>query len=132
MANRVETLSFTMDVPRFSPDGSQLLGHTIDSRTGTAGIDVYDLRAGQRQRMLDRGNTPMWLPDGRHILYFERQSIGILDLDTHQITTAPFVPFPQSRTEADSFLPYLSNDGATLYARQPVEQGSVWVTRFQK
>jgi len=132
ITNRVETLGFTMDVPRFSPDGTELLGHATDPRSGATGIDVYSIPNARHQRVLDHGNTPMWLPDGKHIVYFERQNIGILDLVTHRITTAPFVPFPGSRSDSDQFLPYLSNDGSTLYMRQPVERGNIWMLRFQK
>jgi Tol biopolymer transport system component len=131
ITDRVETLGFNMDLPRFSPDGSQLVGHDTP-RVGASEIDLYSIPVRSRQKILDHGNTPMWLPDGKHIVYFERQSICILDLNSHQTTTAPFNPFPQSRSDSDAFQPYLSTDGKTLYVGQPIEQGNVWMVRFQK
>jgi len=120
-ASRIEKLHFYMDGPLFSPDGTSLVGSAAD------GIYLFSLATGHHEKLLNRGVLPQWLPDGRHIVFFEAGSIGVIDLDRHQVTTA----VTGVRLNDGTFWPYVSRDGSTLDMRQTVEQGNVWMVRFQ-
>jgi eukaryotic-like serine/threonine-protein kinase len=58
--------------PRLSPDGQKLAVNVIDPKDGTTDVWVYDLARSTFGRFtFDTGmeNSPVWAPDGRHILY---------------------------------------------------------------
>jgi serine/threonine protein kinase/sugar lactone lactonase YvrE len=131
-ANRVETIAFTMEGPNFSPDGGRLAGHINDPRGGPAGIAVYSIPTGRHEKVLDHGVSPLWLPDGRHLGAFDQESISILDLNTHQATTTSFPALSGVRLNDTTASPRLSSDGSTLYVRQTLEQGNIWMVNFEK
>ncbi|PYQ28620.1 MAG: hypothetical protein DMF56_15405 [Acidobacteria bacterium] len=129
IASRVEALPVIMDGPRFSPDGKWLAGFSIDPDTAPAGITLYSLQTGRHELLLDHGITPLWLPDGRHLIFFEAQSIGILDIATRRVAMLPFTPL--TGVDFRLFRPFVSADGSTLYIRQTLEQGNVWIAAFK-
>jgi len=133
-AQRVERLG-TGDAPAFpkwSPDGTQLVG-AIDVRDGQqAGFRLYSLRAKRTEKVSNRGVSPQWLPDGKRILFFEKNIIGMLDLDTRRVTTVPFTPLPGVDLQDVNFSPWLSRDGSMLLVRQTLEQGDIWTLQTEK
>ena len=129
---RIEPLTISISSPKWSPDGQQLVGENREG-TGTGagrGIVVYSLRSRRSERVAERGVAPQWL-DGQRIVFFERQSLGILDLQSRRLTTAPFPPIPGVYLTSGAF-PRLSQDRSTLYVRQILEQGDIWIVRFEK
>jgi Tol biopolymer transport system component len=122
IGQRLETLA-TFDGPKWSPDGERLLGIN-------PGIVIYSLRTRQLQPVLDRGNWPQWLPDGRHIAFFDKRSVGIFDLDSRRVTST-FAPTDVDLSTAIAVSPFLSRDGSTLYVRQAIEQGDIWLVHFE-
>jgi len=128
---KLDPLSGTLTgYPAWSPDGKRL----VFSRRTTegdlpSGFLVYSLATGQYQPMLDHGSAPQWLPDGRRIVFFESNSIGILDVDTRQVTTGPFTPLPGMRDLTTAY-PRLSKDGSTVYIRQTLEQSDIWMLQI--
>lgn len=52
---------------RWSPDGSQILYLIIDDR-GETFVGLMDITSGER-RILSRGHSPRWSPDGDHFLW---------------------------------------------------------------
>ena len=131
-ANRVETLAVTMEGANFSPDGSRLAGYMNDPRGRPAGVAVYSIPTARHEKVLDRGVSPLWLPDGRHIAAFDRESISIVDLGSHQVTTTPFTALAGVHLDDTTAAPRLSGDGSTLYLRQTLEQGNIWMVHFEK
>jgi len=90
---------------------------------------VYSLETRQAPAtLLDRGTAPQWLPDGRHIAFFENNSIGIIDVESRQITTSPFTPL--RGMDLPNAFPRLSKDGATLYLRETLEEGDIWMLQI--
>jgi len=125
-AQRLEKLRSDIEAPRWSPDGKSLLVEII----GSPDVAVYSPQTRRLEKVLDRGVALRWLPDSKHIAFFENQSIGILDLDTRIATTNAFAPLPG--VEFDDTSPRLSKDGSTMYVRQMLEQGDIWMVRFEK
>jgi len=123
LARRMEAIPDKLGAARWSPDGE----HIVGLLNPDPGLVVYSLRTRRSEVVLRRVIAwPQWLPDSRHVVFYERQNIGILDLDSRRETSAPF-PLPGVQL---GFTSMLSNDGSTLYVRQTVEQGDVWLVRF--
>ncbi len=114
----------TTGFPAWSRDGRRLV-LTRRGENLTSGFVVYSLATRQYQTMLNHGAAPRWLSDGKHIVFFESNSIGILDLDTQAVTSSPFTTLPG--VDLTAAYPRLSDDGSTLYMRQTVEQGDIWM-----
>ncbi|HEY0157341.1 MAG TPA: protein kinase [Thermoanaerobaculia bacterium] len=134
-ARRVETLGTGSDAlsfgwPRWSPDGRRLI---LLRRSGDGGphpgFFTYSLETRTFQPVLARGHSPQWLPDGKHVVFFEKDRIGIVDADTGQSTDAPFAPLRGVHLDDPTFYPRVSRDGSTLYLRQVLEQGDIWMMK---
>ena len=50
-----------------SPDSTRLAGHRDDERGN--GIVIYTFTSRTDQRLTDFGEWPVWLPDGRRVLF---------------------------------------------------------------
>ena len=125
-AQRLELFGENLESPKWSPDGKQILAEVV----GTLDIGVYSPQTRRFEKVLDSGGSPRWLPDSRHIAFFENRKIGVLDLDTRVVTANAFPPLPG--VEFDNTSPRLSTDGSTMYVRQMLEQGDIWMLRFEK
>jgi eukaryotic-like serine/threonine-protein kinase len=122
LAQRLEPFQGHLDAAKWSPDGARLVG-----RIDGGALGLYSLRRRQVEKLLDHGRWPQWLPDSRRIVFFEKQSIGILDLDTRRVTINAVSQQPG--LELTPAAPRLSRDGSTLYARQTLELGDIWLAR---
>jgi Tol biopolymer transport system component len=108
---------------RWSPDGQRIVA------AQDPGILVYWPRTRKSEMVLTRAvNGPQWLPDGKSILFFENQRIGLLDLASRRDFTVPFF-LPGVQLDYSSVL---SRDGSSLYVRQRLEQADVWLVRLEK
>ena len=128
---RVEPIAFNVTAPKWSPDGTRILG-AYDTQTLTgpnAGIKVYSIPERRAEQVSVTGVLPQFLPDGRRIVFFDRDHVNVLDLETKQLTRAPFAPFPGARIDIDSALPLFSKEGTTLFLRQIHELGDIWLVR---
>jgi Tol biopolymer transport system component len=143
VGQRLELIAAHFDAPKWSPDGTQLVGAVVDhTPVGVhvrplvgplrRAIGIYALRTGRAETVLDHGLSPQFLPDGRHIVFFEKQSVGIVDLESRRVTTTRFAPLPGVELDDITVWPRLSSDGSTLYVRQTLEQGDIWLVRFEK
>jgi Tol biopolymer transport system component len=130
---RIEALPSLLSNLKWSPDGKMIVG-TDSTRTPTGirgGIVVYSIPERRFERVIERGETPQWLGDSRKLVFFERDRIGILDLDTRQITDARLESPPGVPYELTT-LPRISPDGSTVYFLHTLEQGDIWMVRFPK
>jgi hypothetical protein len=128
MAERLEPLLFDLGPPQWSPDGKRIAGG-LGEKVGR-GFGAYSLETRQFEKILDHGVLPQWFPDGRHILFFEHDGPHVIDLDTHAVT-AGSSPYPGVVWDDATFTRRLSSDGTTLYVRQILEQGDVWIARLR-
>ncbi|HYK04135.1 MAG TPA: protein kinase [Thermoanaerobaculia bacterium] len=135
---RLEPVPYGLESPRWSPDGTRLAGTVINSSAGSlhqrakaaqnAGIGVYWLTQRRPEQLVNYGQGAQWLPDGR-IVFFESDKVGLLDPRTRVVTMVPFAPIPGLQFDTADILPTLSADGQTLYFRQTLEQGDIWLVR---
>ena len=131
-ANRMEVMSGGFVGTKWSPDGRRLAGTIRTEERGPAGIAVYTPATSRAERLSDRGIAPHWLPDGRRIAFFERDRIGILDVASRRMTHAPMAALPGVELDNSAVAPRLSRDASTIYVRQTLEQGDIWMVRFDQ
>ena len=116
--------------PKWSADGTQLVGVLGPPASTERRISIFSLPA-HRLEILNPGRWPFWLPDGRRVVFFENENIRILDVASRHVSTASFTP-PPGVELGSGIAPRLSNDGSSLFLRQTVEQGDIWIARFEK
>jgi Tol biopolymer transport system component len=123
-AGQVEALPSELLLVRWSPDGERILGEAADGR-----VIAYSVRTHRTETLVEHNvPRPQWL-DARNLAYFKDQQVVILNLDDHRETAVPLPPLPGVALD---YYSVLSRDGSTLYLRQTVEQGDVWLVRFEK
>src|ERR1051325_1718730 len=125
MPQRLEPLPFDAGPPRWSPDGKQMAGGIA------GGIGIYSLQTRRLEKVVGRGIQPQWFPDGEHILFFDTRGPNLLDLVTRRVTPRP-IALPGVVWEDKAVPRRLSVDGSTLYVRQMLEQGDIWIATFGK
>jgi Tol biopolymer transport system component len=107
----------------WSPDGRRLCG-SIGPRDN--GILTYDLGTHRYERLTDFGEWPVWLPDGRHILFVSGgKRFYIVDRETKQVrrifTVARDVVGP----------PRLTRDGHRVFYSRRVTEADLWLVTLR-
>ncbi len=116
----------------WSPDGRSLIG--LSSRVSNAaevdGVVVYSFAASHFEKISNDGaelyyGDPVWLPDGKRILYPLKEHLVLVDTRTKE------------RREITPSISGLSNvaisgDGRALYARTVHTVGDVWLMREEQ
>jgi Tol biopolymer transport system component/DNA-binding winged helix-turn-helix (wHTH) protein len=112
-------------LPRWSPDGSQILFAAGDS-AGEFHSYILTSQGGTPQPILpgykDEQGDPNWSPDGRRIVFASMEGEGetakrvtrILDLASHQVTTLPGNNWLPRWSPTGRFLAGLSEDASEL------------------
>ncbi|HEY6137702.1 MAG TPA: protein kinase [Thermoanaerobaculia bacterium] len=119
---RLEPIPAPVVLSGWSPDGTRLVG--TDSRRQ---IILYSPGTQRLEGLAVAGSNPRWLADGRHIAFFDAGRISVFDLPTRSLKSSA-LPLPAG-VDINAVRPRLSIDGATLYLRQRLEQGDVWLMR---
>lgn len=134
---RVELLPFFLAQPRWSPDGQFIAARKGIQFSLSGPIFLYSLRTRQAEPIASSGAVPHWTPDGKKIVYFERNGVRILDLDRRTSAVVPFTPPAGMEVDLRGVISTLarerarlSRDAATLYVCQTNEQSDVWAVRF--
>jgi Tol biopolymer transport system component len=129
-AGRIEVMADRFIGGKWSPDGRQIVGGIrVSPSSAPRGIAVYSPATRHAELILDRGIASHWLPGGRQIAFFDRQQLHVIDLRNGRITTSPIAPLQGAEVDNLSVPPRLARDGATVYVRQTLEQGDVWMVR---
>jgi Tol biopolymer transport system component len=79
-------------VTSWTRDGKQIAGDYIDKSFRRLGIFIESIESGERRRLTETGAAPIWLSDGRRILYNKGESIQLLNTVTGRESQA----FPES------------------------------------
>jgi Tol biopolymer transport system component len=106
----------------WSPDGRWLAGSARYAYRDD--LLVLDLKERTRRTVARDGNSPVWLPDGRRLLYSSLTNLSIVDVQTGRIESVMPLRRPPDqwgRTVA------LSADGKSLAYLQSQSEGDVWL-----
>jgi Tol biopolymer transport system component len=115
-------------IPQFvandwSPDGRMLAGMIGFSDEA---IVVYDLETGEYEQLADFGQWPVWLPDGRRILFVTAGSeFHVVDRETRETR----VVYRSPRDVLGP--PRLTADGTTIVFSRRATEGDVWTARLR-
>ena len=124
LPQRFEPLPFPASQMKWSSDGKRIIASI---RNG--GFGMYSLQTGRFEKLLDHGIFPHWLSDGRRILFFQKEGLGILDVETHHVSNTA-IPIPGVAWDDDTVRHNLSSDRSTIYVCQILEQGDIWIAHF--
>ena len=104
-------------------DGSRLAGGLVLSgKARIPGVVAYSFASGSYERLTGQGENPVWLPDGRRLLYQAGRRVLLLDTRTRE-TRLVVEPPADSRIDRLS----LSPDGRVLNVVRVLEEGDVWM-----
>jgi len=107
----------------WSPDGERLAGQPSFS---DAGIIVHTIRTGAYERLTDFGEWPVWLPDGKHLLFVSGgKEFFVVDLDSKEVRTV----FSVDRDVIGP--PRLSRDGREMYFSRRVTEADIWILSLE-
>jgi Tol biopolymer transport system component len=131
IGQRVEPLSEQLLEARWSPDGTRVAGR-LRAQHGE-GIAICTIATKHVDKLTGSGVSPQWLPDSRHVAIFDGGEMLVVDIGTRKVTKTSFKAPPGVRIGAGvSAPPRLSPDGTTLYVRQTLEEGDIWLAHFEQ
>jgi serine/threonine protein kinase/Tol biopolymer transport system component len=112
----------------WSPDGRVLAGQggALGSSSG-GGVVLYSLDTRSYERLTERGVKPIWLRDGRQLLFSpDPEHIGLLDVPTKQPRTV--YSAPRGSGIADFTV---SKDDRWICVIKSNDEGDVWVAKLE-
>jgi serine/threonine-protein kinase len=114
-------------VNSWSPDGEKLVGQFGRIGSGGTGIGVYSFRSRTYEKLLDFGEWPVWLPNGRDVLFVaDGNSFYMLDSRTRKVRKI------YSVTRDVLGPPRLTRDGRYAYFSRRVTEADVWLLSMKK
>ena len=106
----------------WSPDGEYLAG---DIGYSDLGIAVYTFRTGTYERLTDFGQWPVWLPDGRHVLFVTGgKKFFVVDRDSKEVREV------YTATWDVLGPPRLTPDARRMYYSRRSSQADLWLVTF--
>ncbi len=112
----------------WSPDGNRVAGIRHLFGSIHAGIGIYDLESRQYDWLTDFGDYPLWLNDGRRILFVNRGKLLLLDTKTRKYQPVLTV----TDEEVDIGSPGLSRDNQTIYFSFVASEADIWLMARSK
>ena len=100
-----------------------LAGFFLSTSGGYDGIVTYDVGQRRYDTFTDKGMGPVWLHDGRRLLFADGHAIRLLDTSTRQtLQVATFAP-----ENVNSFSLSLPRDDSAIYYSLGLEDADVWL-----
>jgi hypothetical protein len=109
---------------RVAPKSLSADGKWVTGQNGftTPGISVYAIEKQSFERLIEFGEWPVWLPDGRRILFVSRgREFHLLDARTK----ATRIIYSSRRDTLGP--PRLASDGRALFFSRRVTEADVWL-----
>jgi Tol biopolymer transport system component len=112
----------------WSPDGSRLAGTLLPAggEGPNAGVAVFSLGARLYERLTTTGGNPTYLPDGRRLLFEDRDGIRLLDGSTKRSSLVS-----AASTQRPFNLGALSPDGRSFFILRRSSQSDIWRMSFR-
>jgi len=109
----------------WSADGRRLAGnlHQPDGRQ-LPGIVLYAPADRTYLRLSERGEGATWLSDSRHLLYWDSETLFLLDTQTRTARQVLAIPPGSAHNDLG-----VSPDDRVLYLARNTEQGDIWLLR---
>ena len=98
-----------------------MAGWWVDQEAAKTYVYSYDFETQSYKRLTQFGNNPVWLRDGRRLLFHSEGRIYIADSETKRVRAVLSVP----RYEAQSAA--LTRDDRTLYYTILQAEADVWL-----
>ena len=107
----------------WSPDGKKIAGFQ-QARDGVfTGISVYSVESKQFEKLTDFGVDPVWLSDGRRLLFHHRGRLHLVDSRTHE--TREVLSVEPADVGGKGFA--VSNDDRAIYFSEVTTEADVWL-----
>jgi eukaryotic-like serine/threonine-protein kinase len=113
--------SQTFEIWSWSPDGTRLAGQKHLSDLSHAGIGIHTLGTQHIQWLTDFGEWPVWLADGRRLLFSHRGALWLIDSVTG--ARKEVLSLPQNSLGSVG----LSPDNRTIYFTLRSAEADVWM-----
>jgi serine/threonine protein kinase len=108
-----------------SPDGNYIAGERSNSSNGAYdGIIVYSMVQKRYRKYSDTGNGPIWLKDGKRILYMDDNKFYILNTITGK---RRLLYDPQQPVSSESWDFTISHDNKWLYYIKQDNESDIWM-----
>jgi Tol biopolymer transport system component len=127
----------TRELPRFeggafivtswSADGQWLGGEIWHGERSAPGLVLYSFERNAYERVTDRGDQWVWLPDGRRLFFVDGEKIFLLDRSSG--TTREVAPAPWNLPNEERVLA-VSKDGRQLYLVDNSREADIWQLRL--
>ncbi len=116
----------SFEIWSWSPDGTRLAGQRHLPDGSHIGVGVYDLKSRQYEWLTDFGEWPVWLADGRRLLFANQGRIFIVDSRTKRHHEVLFV------AEGDIGGAALSRDNRMMYFTFVATEADVWMMTLDR
>jgi Tol biopolymer transport system component len=114
----------------WSPDGRSLAGF-ITPRSGlSSGIAIYSFGSKRYNRLTDFGLYPVWLKDGRGIVFCFKEKLYVVDVASKKPREIMYAAL-SARTGEMLGAASVSPDERTLYFAQGTIEADVWMLTAQ-
>ena len=111
-----------LGVSTWSPDGQWLAGSGVKRDDSSTGLFMQSVSTGESRKLLDFGNLPQWLNDGR-LAFQQGGKVHLLDPSTAEHAELLSLDPPAQVGGYFSF----SQDNRTLYFTRTVREADVWM-----
>jgi Tol biopolymer transport system component len=105
----------------WSPDGSHLAGTVRHPDGSSAGIALYSLESQQYTTLTDFGSRPVWLPDGRRLLFHSESAIYLLDIESGE--REEILSVSPNRVSTPTFSP----QSPWMYFHVIADEADIWL-----
>jgi len=112
----------------WSDDGLKLAGWQQWTERGRAGVFVYSFASNSYERWTDFGSFPVWLSDGRRLVFFDGHKIYLID----EATRKPKLVYEvNSIAWTDLTGITLTKDDRYLYFSQGTTEADIWLAEIR-